>query len=88
MRKMYKVTNTGHCYPSYGSFFRQQNLEQYLPYYQMGRSLSSHPTHARRFYLEAQGPHSFREDLIIAVIQEVNTKEVYLVSIDAIEEAS
>lgn len=86
--KMYKVINPGNCYPSYLSFFKDNGLEEFIPFYEMGRSLSTFPVAYRRFYIRATGVHGLNESVKIAVIQEVNSKEVYLINMRALEEAN
>lgn len=85
--KMYKVINPGLCYPNYVDFFKNINAEEYLSYFEHSRYLSTYPTEARRFYLKAKGPHEINPNTIIAIIQEVNSKEVYLINVKALVEA-
>lgn len=81
--KIYKVINSGDCYSTYSNF-----LEHYRPdlieYHEWG---GSPDTNGHRYYVLGMFNHLIRSDRKVAIIQDIQTRQVYIMDPKGIKEA-
>lgn len=79
-----KITDAGMCYSTYASFFSQNDLDSYAPFYAYGQGLSN--KYATDFIVVGVGKHSYQSDKIL-VLKEKTTNAVYLISEEGVKKA-
>lgn len=77
-----KITDAGKCYSTYASFFSQNDLVSYAPFYVYGQGLSN--KYATEFIVVGVGTHSWQSDKIL-VLKEKTTDAVYLISEEGVK---